>query len=277
VNVLFSFSKNIMYSFVLILTFITLVVGENQTNYPDCKSGPLASFPICDYSLPARQRAADLISRMTIEEKASWLINTVHPIPRLGLPAYQWWNEALHGVYLRLPHNATIKATSFPAPINLAATFDVDLIHHVARNISTEARAANNENITGLDFFTPNINIVRDPRWGRGQETPGEDPFLTSQYVYALVRGLQEGEDSRYLKIAVTCKHYNAYDMELWNHTDRWHFDARVADQDLVETYLPPFETCIRDAKVASIMTSLNAINGVPACAHQFLLQTIAR
>jgi len=266
-----------MHWFVLILVLTTVIVANAQTNYPDCKSGPLASFPICDRSIPSRQRAADLINRMTIAEKASWLINTVYPIPRLGLPPYQWWNEALHGVYLRLPHNATTKATSFPAPINLAATFHTDLINNVAKAISTEARSAANENITGLDFFTPNINIVRDPRWGRGQETPGEDPFLTSQYVYALVRGLQEGEDSRYLKIGVTCKHYNAYDMELWNHTDRWHFDAQVSDLDLVETFLPPFETCIRDAKVTSIMTSLNAVNGVPACAHKFLLQTIAR
>ena len=108
--------------------------------------------------------------------------------------------------------------------------------------------------IAGLNFFTPNINIVRDPRWGRGQETPGEDPFLTSQYVYALVRGLQEGEDKRYLKIAATCKHYIAYDLENWNGTDRFHFDAQVADQDLVETYLPPFETCIRDATCVQVL-----------------------
>jgi beta-D-xylosidase 4 len=268
-----------MHYSILIFVFITVVIETNgQTNiFPDCKSGPLALFPICNLSLPARQRASDLISRMTINEKASWLINTVQPIPRLGLPPYQWWNEALHGVMLWKPHPGVPVTTSFPAPINLAATFNLSLIHHIASIISTEARAANNGNATGLDFFTPNINIFRDPRWGRGQETPGEDPFLTSQYVYALVRGLQEGEDEHYLKIAATCKHFNAYDLELWNGTDRWHFDAQVSDQDLVETYLPPFESCIRDAKVASIMASLNAVNGIPACAHKFFLQTIAR
>jgi beta-D-xylosidase 4 len=143
--------------------------------------------------------------------------------------------------------------------------------------ISTEARAFNNEGRTGLDFFTPNINIFRDPRRGRGQETPGEDPFLTSEYVYALIDDLQRGDDDRYLKIAADCKHYAAYDLENSNGTSRTHFNAIVSDQDLVETYLPPFETCIRDTKVVSIMCSYNSINGIPACVHRFLLQTIAR
>ncbi|CAF0801355.1 unnamed protein product [Rotaria sordida] len=255
-----------------------IVTNAQTVLFPDCQSGPLKSFPICDQSLSVQQRAIDLVSRMTIEEKANWLINTVQPIPRLGLPSYQWWNEALHGVmYLKAHAIGVPEATSFPSPLNLASTFNLNLIHRIANIISTEARAANNENITGLNFFTPNINLVRDPRWGRGQETPGEDPFLASQYVSALVRGLQEGEDSRYLKIAATCKHFIAYDMDAWNGTSRWSFDAQVSDLDLVETYLPPFEACFRDAHVASIMGSLNAINGIPACAHRFFFQTIAR
>ncbi|CAF3013227.1 unnamed protein product [Rotaria sp. Silwood2] len=268
-----------MYCFVLILISISTAVANGQTAlFPDCKSGPLKSFPICDQSLSVQQRATDLVSRMTIQEKANWLINTVQPIPRLGLPSYQWWNEALHGVmYLKAHAIGVPEATSFPSPLNLASTFNVNLIHRVANIISTEARAANNENITGLNFFTPNINLVRDPRWGRGQETPGEDPFLASQYVSALVRGLQEGEDSRYLKIAATCKHFIAYDMDAWNGASRWTFDAQVSDLDLVETYLPPFEACFRNAHVASIMGSLNAINGIPACANRFFFQTIAR
>ncbi|CAF1363822.1 unnamed protein product [Rotaria sordida] len=208
-----------------------MIVTNAQTAlFPDCQSGPLKSFPICDQSLSVQQRAIDLVSRMTIEEKADWLINTVQPIPRLGLPSYQWWNEALHGVmYLKAHAIGVPEATSFPSPLNLASTFNLNLIHRIANIISTEARAANNENITGLNFFTPNINLVRDPRWGRGQETPGEDPFLASQYVSALVRGLQEGEDSRYLKIAATCKHFIAYDMDAWNGTSRWSFDAQHA------------------------------------------------
>ncbi|CAF1031111.1 unnamed protein product [Rotaria sordida] len=217
---------------------------------------------------------------MATAEKITQMVTAAAAIPRLGLPKYQWWSEALHGVAYSpgvifggdLP-----TATSFPMPINLGASFNMNLVYRVANIISTEARAFSNEGQAGLNFFTPNINIFRDPRWGRGQETPGEDPFLTSQYVYALVNGLQRGEDDRYLKLAANCKHFDAYDLENWNGTDRFHFDARVSDQDLVETYLPPFETCIRDARVASIMCSFNAINGVPSCANQFLLETIAR
>jgi beta-D-xylosidase 4 len=263
-----------MFYFVLIVSLIITVIADDQTDiFPDCKSGPLASFPICDQLLPARQRATDLVSRMTIDEKVSCLVHAVPPIHRLGLPSYFWLNEALHGVVLRKSSNAT----SFPAPLNLGATFNMNLVHQIANIISTEARAGSNQNISGLNFFTPDINIFRDPRWGRGQETPGEDPFLTSQYVSALVRGLQEGEDNRYLKVAATCKHFIAYDLESWNGTTRWDFNAKVSDQDFVETYLPPFETCIRDAHVAGLMSSLNAINGIPACADKFLLQTIAR
>ena len=264
---------------ILFFTLVSIINGQNHT-FPDCTSGPLSTFPICDQSLPSRQRAADLISRMTTTEKITQMISKAVAIPRLGLPEFQWWSEALHGIAYSpgvsfggdLP-----AATSFPMPINLGATFNMSLVHRMASVISTEARAFNNEGRAGLVFFTPNINIFRDPRWGRGQETPGEDPFLTSEYVYALINGLQRGDDERYLKIAADCKHYAAYDLENWNGTDRIHFNAIVSDQDLVETYLPPFETCIRDAKVASIMCSYNAINGIPACANQFLLQTIAR
>jgi beta-D-xylosidase 4 len=267
---------------VRLILFFSLMVGINAQNatFLDCKSGPLAAFPICDQSLPSHQRATDLINRMNSSEKISQLVNSAAEIPRLGLPKFQWWSEALHGVAGSpgvhfggdLP-----AATSFPMPINLGASFNMSLVHHMAEVISTEARAFNNEGRAGLVFFTPNINIFRDPRWGRGQETPGEDPFLTSQYVYALINGLQRGDDERYLKIAADCKHYAAYDLENWNGTDRHHFNAIVSDQDLLETYLPPFESCIRDARVASIMCSYNAVNGIPSCANQFLLQTLAR
>ncbi|CAF1022487.1 unnamed protein product [Rotaria sordida] len=249
----------------MFLTFIISVRGQ-KGNFPDCKSGPLATFPICDQSLSSRQRAADLVSRMTIAEKITQMVTTAAAIPRLGLPKYEWWSEALHGIAFSpgvsfggdLPF-----ATSFAAPLNLGASFNMHLVYRMGTVISTEARAFNNEGRAGLTFFTPMLNIFRDPRWGRGQETP--------------VNGLQTGEDDRYLKIATNCKAYNAYDLEEWNGTDRFHFDARINDQDLVETYLPPFETCIRDARAASIMCSYNSINGVPACANQFLIETLAR
>ncbi len=268
-----------MGSLFLLMTFATVLVvnGQQRSNFPDCKMGPLASFPICDPTLSPRQRAIDLVNRMVIGEKTGRLGNVAYPIDHLGLPRYQWWSEALHGVMYWNLQDDLPGATSFPIPLNLAATFNMDLVHDVGSIISTEARATNNQDQVGLNFFTPNINIVRDPRWGRGQETPGEDPFLTSQYVYAMVQGLQEGEDKRYLKVAANCKHYTAYDLESWKGVDRFHFDAKVADQDLVETFLPPFETCIRDARGASAMCSFNSVNGIPVCANEFLLKTIAR
>jgi beta-D-xylosidase 4 len=267
---------------VRLILFFTVVVTINAQNvsFPDCKSGPLSTFPICDQSLPSRQRAADLVSRMTTAEKITQMINTAVAIPRLGLPKFQWWSDGLHGVGYApgvffggdLP-----AATSFPMPINLAASFNMSLVYHMASVTSTEGRAFSNEGRADLVFLSPNINIFRDPRWGRGQETPGEDPYLTSQYVFAFVDGLQRGEDERYLKIAADCKHYAAYDLENWNGSSRFRFDARVNDQDLIETHLPAFETCIRDARGATIMCSYNAVNGIPSCANRFLLQTIAR
>ncbi|CAF2552210.1 unnamed protein product [Rotaria sp. Silwood2] len=269
-----------MHILVKLLCTVIISVHGQSGNFPDCKSGPLSTFPVCNQALPAQQRAADLVSRMTIDEKITQMVTTAAAIPRLGLPKYEWWSEALHG----LAYSPGVSfggdlpaATSFPMPINLGASFNMRLVYHIATVISTEARAFNNENRAGLNFFTPTVNIFRDPRWGRGQETPGEDPFLTSEYVYALVQGLQRGEDERYLKIAADCKAYNAYDLENWNGTDRFHFDAKISDQDLVETFLPPFERCIRDAHVASIMCSYNSINGIPSCANQFEIEILAR
>lgn len=169
-------------------------------------------------------------------------------------------------------------ATSFPQPITLGSAFDDPLIKTVADVISTEARAFNNFGRAGLDFFTPNINPFRDPRWGRGQETPGEDPFHISQYVLKLIDGLQGGVDPKpYFKIVADCKHYAAYDLENWEGNIRTSFDALVSLQDLSEYYLPSFQSCARDAKVGSIMCSYNSVNGVPACANSYLLQTILR
>ena len=269
-----------MYVWLAIVAVLVAATHAQTPSFPDCKSGPLANFPICNQSVPSLQRAADLVSRLTTAEKITRLGTGSAAVQRLGLPGYQWWSEALHGVaYSPGVHfgGDLPAATSFPMPINLAASFNTSLVHSMASVISTEARAFNNEGRAGLVFFTPNINIFRDPRWGRGQETPGEDPFLTSEYVYALINGLQRGDDERYLKIAADCKHYAAYDLEHWQGADRFHFNAIVSDQDLLETYLPPFESCIRDAKVASIMCSYNAVNGIPSCANQFLLQTLAR
>lgn len=166
-------------------------------------------------------------------------------------------------------------ATSFASPILLSAAFDDDLVRSVADTISTEARAYSNAGKAGLDYWTPNINPYKDPRWGRGSETPGEDPFRIKGYVKALIDGLQGAENIT--KVISTCKHYAAYDLERWEGITRYDFDAIVGMQDLVEYYLPPFQQCARDSKVKSIMCSYNSVNGTPACASTYLMETVLR
>jgi beta-glucosidase len=225
-----------------------------------------------DPKLPAEQRAADLVKRMTLEEKASQLVNQARPIPRLGVPGYDWWSEALHGV-------ATNGTTEFPEPIGLAATFDPAAIHEMAVAISTEARvvhaqsvAANEGNSVifhGLDFWAPNINIFRDPRWGRGQETYGEDPFLTARMGVAFVTGMQ-GDDARYFRVIATPKHYAVHSGP---EPTRHNADVVVSKHDELDTYLPAFSAAVTEGKADSVMCAYNSINGQPACANEFLLQ----
>ncbi len=228
-----------------------------------------------DFSLPIEERVADLVSRMTLEEKVSQMMHEAPAIERLGVPRYSWWNECLHGVaYAGL-------ATSFPQAIGLAATWDVELMHSIAMTISDEARAKHHEAArqgiqaihTGLTFWSPNINIFRDPRWGRGQETYGEDPYLTARMGVAFVKGLQ-GDDPCYLKVVATPKHFAVHSGP---DADRHHFDAQVNQRDLWETYLPAFEACVKEAKAASVMGAFNRLNGEPCCASPTLLQRILR
>ena len=224
-----------------------------------------------DPSLPPAQRAADIVRRMTLEEKASQLVNQSRAIPRLNIPAYDWWSEALHGVI----NSGT---TEFPEPIGLAATFDVPAIHKMAEVISTEGRIKNAQAVRehranmffqGLDFWSPNINIFRDPRWGRGQETYGEDPFLTARMGVAFVTGMQ-GTDPKYYKTISTPKHYAVHSgPESTRHTA----DVAVSKHDELDTYLPAFRAAVTEGKAGSVMCAYNDINGEPACASQFLLQ----
>ncbi|MBV8842697.1 MAG: glycoside hydrolase family 3 C-terminal domain-containing protein [Bryobacterales bacterium] len=231
--------------------------------------------PYLNTQLSPEARAADLVSRLTLEEKAAQMQNAAPAIPRLGIPAYDWWNEALHGVA------RAGQATVFPQAIALAATWDTDLMHRVADVISTEARAKYNEAIRnndrsryhGLTFWSPNINIFRDPRWGRGQETYGEDPYLTGRMAVAFITGLQ-GNDPRYYKVAATAKHFAVHSGP---EPARHQFDARVSERDLRSTYLPAFRASVVEAKVESIMCAYNSVNGEPACANTELLQKILR
>lgn len=226
-------------------------------------------------ALPIDMRVRDLISRLTPDEKVSQMMNSTPAIPRLHIPEYDWWNEALHGVA------RSGIATIFPQPIGMAATFDDSLVHQVADAISDEARAMYNASakkgyrnrFSGLTFWTPNINIFRDPRWGRGQETYGEDPYLTARMGVALVRGLQ-GDDPRYLKTAACAKHYAVHSgPERLRHR----FDAEVSMHDLWDTYLPAFHALVVDAKVEAVMCAYNRTNGEACCGNAYLLEDVLR
>jgi beta-glucosidase len=220
-------------------------------------------------------RVAKLVSQMTLEEKVSQMQNHAAAIPRLGIPAYDYWNEGLHGVA------RSGYATLFPQAIGLAATWDTDLLHRVAGTISTEARAkynhaiaeGNHEIYYGLTFWSPNINIFRDPRWGRGQETYGEDPFLTSRMGVAFVTGLQ-GDDPKYLRVVSTPKHFAVHSGP---ESSRHKFNVDPSPHDLEDTYLPAFRATITEAHAQSLMCAYNAVDGDPACANPHLLTDILR
>ena len=228
-----------------------------------------------DPAAPLDRRVDDLLSRMTLEEKVSQLGNDSPAVTRLGIPAYNWWNESLHGVA------RAGRATVFPQAIGLAATWDTGLMLRVATVISDEARAKYHEfqrrgkhNIfEGLTFWSPNINLFRDPRWGRGMETYGEDPYLTGRLAVAFIKGMQ-GDDPKYLKTVATAKHYTVHSgPEPLRHT----FDAVPSEHDLVDTYLPHFEAAVREGGAYSVMCAYNSVDGLPACANPRLLEDILR
>ena len=253
-----------LLSLALLASVLLLPNGETQS-LPPYKNP----------NLPVEQRVNDLVSRMTLEEKVSQMMNASAAIERLGLPQYDYWNEALHGVA------RSGYATVFPQAIGLAATWDTKLMHQVADVISTEARAKHHEyarnnqrgRYQGLTFWSPNINIFRDPRWGRGQETYGEDPYLTGQMGVQFVEGLQ-GNDSRYFKVIATPKHYAVHSGP---EPERHSFDAKAYERDLRETYLPAFRATVVEGKAYSVMCAYNRTNEEPCCANKRLLTDILR
>lgn len=228
-----------------------------------------------DDTLSFEQRAKDLVSRMTLEEKTLQMLHSAPAIPRLGIPAYNWWNEALHGVA-----RAGV-ATMFPQAIGMAATFDENILFNVAEIISTEGRAKFHESqrkkdydiYKGLTFWSPNINIFRDPRWGRGHETYGEDPYLTGALGVAFIKGLQ-GDHPKYLKTAACAKHFAVHSGP---ESERHSFDAIASPKDLRDTYLPAFKRCVTEANVEAVMGAYNRVNGEPCCGSQTLLADILR
>jgi beta-glucosidase len=272
------FLKN--YKLRFILVFLALAA------FSMCKDGKIEKknttemtekfdYPFWDYNLSLDERIEDLVSRLTLEEKVSQMLYNSPSIDRLGIPEYNWWNECLHGV----ARNG--RATVFPQAIGLAATFDDELLFRVATAISDEARAKFNESVSignrgryaGLTFWSPNVNIFRDPRWGRGQETYGEDPYLTSRLGIAFVKGLQ-GDHPRYLKAAACAKHYVVHSgPEALRHE----FDAVPPRKDFVETYLPAFKALVQEAKVEAVMGAYNRTYGEPCCGSPYLLKEILR
>jgi beta-glucosidase len=255
------------FIYVLVVTCLALIsctaIAQDTSN-----------FPFMNPKLSAEERAADLVHRMTLEEKASQLVNQARAIPRLKVPAYDWWSEALHGVIAD-------GTTEFPEPVGLASTFDAPQIHEMAIAIGTEGRIVHDESLQdgnsgffrGLDFWAPNVNIFRDPRWGRGQETYGEDPFLSARMAVAFVTGMQ-GDDPHYYRVISTPKHFAVHSGP---EPTRHFADVDVSKHDELDTYTPAFRAAVIEGHAGSVMCAYNAINGQPACANEFLLQHTLR
>src|SRR5690348_6290860 len=229
-----------------------------------------SNLPYMNPKLSPEERASDLVHRMTLAEKASEMQNNSAAVPRLKIPAYQWWSEALHGVI-----NEGV--TEYPEPIGLAATFDAPGIHTMAAQIGIEGRIKHVQNareghvgiMGGLDFWSPNINIFRDPRWGRGQETYGEDPFLTGRMGVAYITGLQ-GDDPAHPRVIATAKHFAVHSGP---EEGRHQQDMKPSAHDLEDTYLPAFRAAVTQGQVQSVMCAYNALYDVPACASTELMQ----
>jgi len=253
-----------------LVSLLLLATGSTLPHPP----APRATYPFQNPDLPTDQRVDDLVGRLTLPEKVSQMLNSSPAIDRLGIPAYNWWNEALHGVA-----RTSLKTTVFPQAIGLAATFDEPGMLRMATITADEARAVHQEFVRrgergiyqGLTFWTPNINIFRDPRWGRGQETYGEDPYLTGRMGTALVHGFQ-GDDPKYYKVTACAKHFAVHSgPEQLRHE----FNAQISDYDLWDTYLPAFRDLIVDAKVAGVMCAYNAYASQPCCGSDILMTNI--
>ncbi|KAB2040597.1 hypothetical protein ES319_D02G095200v1 [Gossypium barbadense] len=266
--------------YLVCITSLLFILSESTQPPFSCDASDPAtkSYPFCETTLPITQRVRDLVSRRTLGEKISQLVNSAPAIPRLGIPDYQWWSEALHGLAVSrgMRFNGTIRsATSFPQVILTAASSDVHLWYRIAQAVGIEGRAIYNVGqAMWLTFWAPNINIFRDPRWGRGQETPGEDPLVTGKYAVSYVRGIQGdsfegGKLGENLQASACWKHFTAYDLDNWKGVTRYVFNANI--------YQPPFQSCIEEGKASGVMCAYNRVNGVPNCADYNLLSKTAR
>ncbi|KAI1138858.1 glycoside hydrolase family 3 protein [Hypoxylon sp. FL0543] len=264
--------------------FAPVLLGSmNIRELPNCTAPPLSLNGICDVEKSPYERAAALIEELTVEEKYNNTMFYLSAVDALNLPPFNLWNEGLHGLGSSLginfsDHGDYSFATSFPMPILTAAAFDDELVYSIAEVIGTELRAYGNAGRAGLDVWAPNVNPFRDPRWGRGPETPGEDVLRISQYAAAFVSGLQGPPEAPIKRAIATCKHAAGYDLEdTPDNTTRFSFDAKISIQDLADYYLRPFETCTRDAGAGSLMCAYNSVNGVPQCADGWMQQDLIR
>ncbi|XP_071713319.1 probable beta-D-xylosidase 7 [Rutidosis leptorrhynchoides] len=284
----------VIYMMMVIVIIMSTAINTSRSQPPyscdQSSSSHKPLYPFCNVSLPIPNRVHDVVSRLTIDEKVLQLVNGAPAIPRLGISEYEWWSEALHGVSRHgkgVRFNGTITAsTMFPQVILTAASFDSRLWYRIGQAIGREARAMYNEGqARGLTFWAPNINVLRDPRWGRGQETPGEDPLVVGDYSVSYVRGIQgdtfEGGKldpyADHLQASACCKHFIANDLDNWKTADRYNFDANITQQDLADTFLPPFQKCVQQGQASGIMCAYNRVNGLPNCADYNLLTKTAR
>ena len=257
-----------------------------------CTQPDAQSLPFCDKTQPIPARVKDYVSRIPLADKAQMMQNNAKGYDKLHIPPYQWGSEGLHGPLepcVCTDANVCKCPTSFPCPSALASAFNVSLYHKIGQADGREARAINNlrnhatQNVygDGIDYWSPTINMQRDPRWGRNQEVPGEDPMLTGAYATAFITGLQgegsAGEDAKHTQIVACCKHFVANSLENWQGHTRHNFDANVSKADLAEYYLPPFRACVMEGKSMGIMCSYNAVNGAPSCANEWLLKETLR
>ncbi|XP_020235096.1 beta-D-xylosidase 1 isoform X1 [Cajanus cajan] len=274
--------KRQVVAIVVVLLSVTVSLSEGRVPFAcDPRNGVTRGLKFCRTNVPIHVRVQDLIARLSLAEKIRLVVNNAIAVPRLGIQGYEWWSEALHGVSNVGPGTRFggpfPAATMFPQVISTAASFNQSLWREIGRVVSDEARAMYNGGQAGLTYWSPNVNIFRDPRWGRGQETPGEDPTLAAKYAASYVRGLQGDGAGNRLKVAACCKHYTAYDLDNWNGVDRFHFNAKVSKQDLEDTYDVPFKACVLEGQVASVMCSYNQVNGKPTCADPDLLRNTIR
>jgi beta-glucosidase-like glycosyl hydrolase len=240
------------------------------------------AMPFCNASLTIDARISDIISHLSVKDKIQLMNQNGPPLPQLGLPLYHWWEEATHGISPPRNSAETPYETNFAFPITTAMSFNRTMWKKTGEQIAREARAFMNAGNEYSTFWAPVVNLAREPRWGRNVETPGEDPYLSGEYATNFVQGFQEApEDPSHVMASACCKHYVANEMEHSNvdgyQNDRYHFDADVPMQDLVDSYMVPFQACVEKGKVTSLMCSYNAVNGMPSCANDWLLQTVAR